>query len=46
MELTCFSWCYFLFMVFNFQLVDVFRGCRFQCGVVGMFFKLIVVDEL
>jgi hypothetical protein len=44
--LTCLSWCWFLFMVFNFQFVDVLGGCRFQCGVVVMFFKLTIVDEL
>jgi hypothetical protein len=35
-----------LLMVFNFQFVDILGGCKFQCGIVVMFFKLIVVDEL
>jgi hypothetical protein len=35
----------FLLTVFNFQFVDVLGGCKFQCGIVVMFSKLIVVDE-
>jgi hypothetical protein len=43
-ELTSLNWCYFLFMVF--QFVDILGECRFQCGVVVMFSRHILVDEL
>ncbi len=37
---------FFLYMVFNFQFVDVLGGCIFHCGIVVMFLKVIVVHEL